>query len=72
LTASFTAITTRHRGVSQQSSGATQHNQRASSQPVALFTWAIKHGLCDHNLMALIEPNHDGIRLPRPIRDDER
>lgn len=35
------------------------------------FTWALKHGLCDHHPVLLIDTTRDVLRLPRPIRDDD-
>jgi integrase/recombinase XerD len=33
------------------------------------FTWALKHGLCERNPVALVETTQDEARLPRPIRE---
>src|SRR5689334_15196117 len=33
------------------------------------FTWALKHGLCEHNPVAFITTKQDDAKLPRPIRD---
>jgi integrase/recombinase XerD len=33
------------------------------------FTWALKHGLCTRNPVALIDTKQDEAKLPRPIRE---
>lgn len=72
LTASLTDITTRQieTFLSSRQERPSTTNRRVASLS-RFFTWAIKHGLCDHNPMALIETKHDDVRLPRPIHAED-
>ena len=72
LTASLTDITTRQ--VEAFLSGRQERPSTTNRRVASLsrfFTWAIKHGLCNHNPIALIETKQDAIHLPRPIHDDD-